>query len=203
MNSVNASEALERLQAGNRRYCSDQIEHPHDNASRHRDLSGGQEPFACILSCSDSRVPLELIFDQGLGELFVVRVAGHVCNDAVLGSLEYAALVLGVRLFVVMGHQNCGAVGATVERLDANGPAMHNHIDALIESIRPSVPATGDTHDLLDRSIRAHAIHVADAVRHSRPVFSSLADEGVRVVAAYYDLVSGEVDWLERENPAR
>ncbi|RKZ13168.1 carbonic anhydrase [bacterium] len=211
MNEVTAAEALERLKSGNARYRSDKVGGS-TTTSVHRNLSAGQAPVACVVTCSDSRVSPELIFDQSPGDLFVIRVAGHVCDDAALGSIEYAALHLGVRLVVVMGHHNCGAVEAAVQNADFDGPSTHSHIDALIQAIRPAVlhaagaggsgdlggsGDSGDAGDLLDASIRQHARMVATQIRDSQPVLADIAAKDLRVIPAYYDLRSGEAEVLD------
>jgi carbonic anhydrase len=154
--NLSAGEALERLEVGNQRFVSDNPIRPNSNAARRRELVAGQRPFATIISCADSRVPAELVFDQGLGDLFVVRVAGNFSNDAVLGSVEYASLNLGVNLIVVMGHRSCGAVSAAVDNVDFDGPATHSRIEALIDAIRPAVRTAQSqgNDDLLERSVR-------------------------------------------------
>ena len=128
----------------------------------------------------------------------MIRVAGNIADDAVLGSVEYASLHLGVNLIVVMGHRSCGAVGAAVDNVDFDGPATHSHIDALIDAIRPAVRLTASqgTEDLLERSVRQNAIMVADQIRSSEPVLAGLAKQGVGVRPAYYDLQGGGVHWL-------
>jgi carbonic anhydrase len=192
--NLTADEASARLTEGNHRFVAGGLEHPHCDPTRRAELAGGQQPFATVITCADSRVPVELVFDQGLGDVFVIRVAGNIADDAVLGSLEYASLHLGVNLVVVMGHRSCGAVGAAVD-----GSATGTHIDALIDAIRPAVDlakADGE-EDLLERSIRTNAAMVADQVRTSEPAMAGLAAEGVAVRPAYYDLATGEVSWLD------
>ena len=196
MASVSAREARARLSAGNVRYQQDKDDHPNNTVERRSQLTGGQTPFASILTCSDSRVAPELVFDQGLGDLFVIRVAGNICDDAVMGSLEYASLHLGVKLIVVMGHQSCGAVGAAVENVDVSGPATHSHIDSLIESIRPAVKAASSAGDLVEASVRENARMIAAAISGSTPVMTKLTQEGVEVIPAYYALDTGAVEWL-------
>lgn len=196
--NLSAGEALERLQVGNERFVSDSPVRPRDGAARRKELVAAQSPFATIITCADSRVPAELVFDQGLGDLFVIRVAGNISDDAVLGSVEYASLHLGVNLIVVMGHRSCGAVSAAVDNVDFDGPATHSHIDALIDAIRPAVLAAQrqGNDDLLDRSIRQNAIMVAAEVRSSEPIVAGLEEHGVEVRSAYYDLKSGKIGWL-------
>ena len=196
--NLGAAPARQRLEQGNRHYCEDRMARPRGDRQRRQDVAQAQRPFATVLTCADSRVPPELIFDQGLGDLFVVRVAGNVADPMVMGSIEYASLHLGVNLVVVMGHQSCGAVGAAVDNADFDGPATHSHIDALIDAIKPAVHRAerrGAT-DLLERSIRENAIMVADQIRGSEPVVAHLGSHGVQVTPAYYDLKSGQVDWL-------
>lgn len=191
--NLSAAEALEKLTEGNQRFVSGSSQHPHCDPVRRSELATGQHPFATIITCADSRLPAELIFDQGLGDLFVIRVAGNIADDAVLGSIEYASLHLGVNLIAVMGHQSCGAVGAAVD-----GSATGTHIDSLIDAIRPAVreALNEGSDDLLDRSVRQNAAMVAEQVRSSEPVLAGLGATGVMVQAAYYGLGSGEVSWL-------
>ena len=196
--NLSAAEALAELQAGNQRFSSGAPTHPRSDAQRRLELTSGQSPFATIITCADSRVPVELLFDQGLGDLFVIRVAGNIADDAILGSVEYAASILGVNLTVVMGHKSCGAVGAAVDYLVRDGSKTGTHIDALVDAIRPSVQVAADagTDDIADRSIRQNAIMVAEEIQRSDPVMSDLTDQGVEVRPAYYDLETGEVHWL-------
>jgi len=197
--NLSVAEAKQRLEEGNQRYCADRLNHPRRDAERREAIADGQAPFATVLTCSDSRVPPELIFDKGLGDLFVVRVAGNIVGNAVLGSIEFASLHLGVNLTVVMGHASCGAVKATVANVDVTGPATHSHVDTLIEAIRPAVRnarASGDD-DLAERSSQENARITAEQIRRSEPVMAGLCRHGVEILAAYYDLESGEVRWLE------
>lgn len=197
--NLSANEALEQLIEGNRRFVEEVVERPRADRLRRIELAKGQKPFATVITCADSRVPVELLFDQGLGDLFVIRVAGNIADDAILGSVEYASLNLGVNLVVVMGHRSCGAVGAAVNYLNAQGPATGTHIDALIDAIRPAVQAAKDDggEDLVERSVRTNARMVADQIRTSEPVLAGLAGHGVAVQPAYYDLESGKVRWLD------
>ena len=195
-----AEHALERLKSGNVRYRTDKAARPNADQLRRDATLPHQHPFATIITCADSRVSPELIFDQGIGDLFVIRVAGNIADDdSILGSIEYASQHLGVRLVVVMGHKSCGAVGAAVAHVDHDGPATHDHIDSLIDSIRPAVVAAreqGGTDDLLDRSIRTNASMVAEGLGKSEPVLGKLTALGVQFVPAYYDLGTGQVEWL-------
>jgi carbonic anhydrase len=137
--NLSATDALTRLKEGNRRFIDSQATHPRGDGTRRQELVSGQRPFSIILGCADSRVAPELVFDEGLGDLFVIRVAGNIADDVVLGSIEYAVAHLGVNLVVVLGHQSCGAVNAAVENVDVKGPATQTHIDSLIDAIRPAV----------------------------------------------------------------
>jgi len=196
--NLSAADARQRLEQGNDRYRQEHAAHPHADGARRSEVAAGQHPFAPVLTCADSRVPPELIFDHGLRDLFVIRVAGNICDDAVLGSLEYAVLHLGVNLVVVMGHGSCGAVDAAVHEMDFDGPEIHSHIDALIAAIRPAVVRARrqEPGDLLAASVRENALMVADQVREAQPIMVPLASQGVEVKAACYDLDSGEVTWL-------
>ncbi|MBJ95100.1 MAG: carbonic anhydrase [Rickettsiales bacterium] len=192
--NLSHQDALDRLKAGNLRASSNSSEYPRSNAARRAELVGGQRPFVTVLACADSRVAPELVFDEGLGDLFVIRVAGNIIDDAILGSIEYAGLHLGVNLVVVMGHQSCGAVTAAVDNVDVQGPATNCHVDSLIDAIRPAVQKGAD--NVVDASIRANAQYVADGIANSQPVLAGLADAGMRVAPAYYSLETGEVHWL-------
>ena len=192
--NLSAAEALDQLEAGNQRFVSGASEHPHCDPARRTELAGGQRPFATVVTCADSRVPVELVFDQGLGDVFVIRVAGNIADDAVLGSIEYASMHLGVNLVVVMGHQSCGAVGAAVD-----GSSTGTHIDSLIDAIAPAVAAAKaeGSDDLLERSVHANATMVSTQIRESQPVLADLGEQGVAVRPAYYSLETGEVSWLD------
>lgn len=182
--------ALRRLMAGNLRFAEDRPMHPHQSAERRRELLEGQHPFAVIVSCSDSRVPPELVFDAGLGDLFVIRLAGPVLNDHALGSIEYAVVHLGVTLVVVMGHESCGAVTAAVTDADASG-----HIGALIGSIQPSLRAAAVDGELtIERAVLAHTEAVRKELERTDPFIASRVRDGrLRVVSAYDRLSDGRV----------
>lgn len=190
----NAAQALEALKAGNARYVASKCEGPNRDAACRAKLATGQAPFAVVLGCSDSRVPPEILFDQGMGDLFIVRTAGNVVDDVVLGSIEYAAEHLGAPLVVVLGHERCGAVKAAVEGGEAPG-----HIGALVKSIQPSVDATkGKTGDHAENAMAANAAAMAKEIRTSAPILAKLAEEGkLQVVAARYDLDTGEVTFQQ------
>ena len=186
--------ALSRLLEGNRRFLDAAPSHPHQDVSRRALLAGGQEPFAIILCCSDSRVPPEVVFDQGLGDLFVVRVAGNVADEIGLASIEYAAEHLGVRLVMVLGHERCGAVTAAVK-----GGQLPGHLPALMDALRPAVAAARPVRgDLVEGAIIANVELTAEQLRASRPILAELVDRGeLLVVGARYDLDTGLVEFLD------
>jgi carbonic anhydrase len=185
--------ALKQLLDGNKRFVSASLTHPNQDSDRRIALGSGQAPFASILTCSDSRVAPEVLFDQGLGDLFVVRVAGNIVNDQLLGSLEYAAAHLNTPLIVVLGHTNCGAIGAV-----ATGAELEGHIASLAPLIQPAVDKVRDQEgDLTDNAAREVARMTADQMRNSQPIMANLVAEGkLKIVPAFYDLESGEVSLL-------
>ena len=187
---VSPKEALARLLEGNRRYMRSKAAHPRQGNTRRHALAKGQHPFATIFGCVDSRVPPEVIFDQGLGDLFVIRTAGQVIDDAVLGSIEYGVEHIGMPLVVVLGHEGCGAVGATIDAVKS-GAKVPPHIDYLVRGIRPAVVATKNrSGDHLDNAVRENARLVAAALRRNEIIAHA------RVVAARYDLDRGRVTVL-------
>jgi carbonic anhydrase len=179
---------LEELLEGNRRFFEGNRIHPHESAERRREVAGGQHPAAVLLTCSDSRVPPEILFDRGLGDLFVVRTAGNVVDDSVLGSIEYAVVHLGVRLIVVLGHSNCGAVGAALAKAEAKG-----HLNFVTMALHAAVDEVrhieGDIYDLASR--RNVELTVA-ALKSSEPILAPLNSE-LEIVGCYYDLDSGRI----------
>ncbi len=163
---VPADAALAKLVEGNRRYMRHKAQHPDESLARRKELEGAQHPFAVILGCADSRVSPELLFDQGLGDLFVIRVAGNIVDDAILGSIEYAVEHLGTKLILVLGHEKCGAVTAAVE-----GGAAAGHLPAVVDAIRPVVAATADMPgDKVHNCVLENARRVARQIRESEPV---------------------------------
>jgi carbonic anhydrase len=193
-----ADEALAKLMAGNQRYVLHKEQHPDQSLARRKQLEAGQQPFAVILGCADSRVSPELLFDEGLGDLFVIRVAGNIVDDAVLGSIEYAVKHLGTKLIMVLGHEKCGAISAAVE-----GGIAPGHIRALVAAIQPSVEAAGrEPGDRIHNCVIANARRVAQQVRESEPVLKDAVEKhGVKVVAADYALDSGKVNLLDADRP--
>ncbi|MFE4968115.1 carbonic anhydrase [Streptomyces sp. NPDC056660] len=185
-----ATAALDELLAGNRRYAAGRPRRPHDIVGHRRLLAGGQHPFAVVLGCIDSRVVPELVFDQGLGDLLCIRTAGQVLDEAVLGSIQYGVEELRVPLVVVLGHERCGAVAATLGRL-RTGASVPGHLELLVEEITPAARRTRALPgDWAEHTMRAHTAWVRDAIR-ADPAFA-----GASVVAARFDLDSGLVSLL-------
>lgn len=192
-----AEAVLRELKAGNDHHVAKQYQHPHQTAARQRELAASQAPHAIILSCADSRVAPEIILDQGLGDLFDVRVAGNVATDAEVASIEYAAEHLHTPLVVVMGHQKCGAVTAAAESGGAEG-----HLPSLLALIRPAVDrAKGQPGDLIDNAVRINVENVVRQIRGSAPVLAPMVGRGaLKAVGAVYSLDTGKVAWLP-DNP--
>ena len=191
--NLSAVEALTRLKEGNSRFVGGTVGHPRQNQTRRSELTGGQSPFAIVLSCADSRVSPELMFDEGLGDLFVIRVAGNVAEDEVLGSIEYAVAHLNVKLIVVMGHESCGAVSASM------GDALPGgHIDSLVHRIKPAVErAKALEGDAVENAVKTNARMVAEQVASADPfIATKVNDQDVQVIPAYYRLSDGGVEFL-------
>jgi carbonic anhydrase len=193
---ISADDALARLKAGNERFRGEHLKHPDQGLVRVHELEAGQHPYAIIVSCSDSRVPPEIVFDEGLGDLFVVREAGHVADAATLGSVEYAVEHLHAHLVVVLGHEHCGAVAAASEVITKNAKP-EGHIVNLVDAIRPAVErAKSGRGDLLARAVRANVDLVTETLRGSHPIlFDHLAEGSVKVVGGVYDLHTGAIEW--------
>ena len=195
--SVAPVEAISKLKEGNGRYTSGNVQHPGQTAERRTELAKTQHPFAAIVSCSDSRVPPEIVFDQGIGDLFIVRVAGNVINDEGLGSIEYTVDHLGTRLILVLGHQRCGAVDAARETIAAKGKAP-GHIQSLVTAIKPAVEATAK--DDLETTIKSNVKNVVQALRSSTPILKAEVDSGkIQVIGGYYSLDTGAVTFLDEK----
>ncbi|HEY2409031.1 MAG TPA: carbonic anhydrase [Polyangiaceae bacterium] len=192
-------DALERLREGNQRFVSG---HGTVINRWHPGLTEGQAPFAVVFGCSDSRAPAEYVFDQGLGDLFVIRVAGNIVAPSLTGSVEFAAGKFGTRLVVVMGHTQCGAVSATVTALEFGGPPESRNMLSIVDRIAPQVKHLLDQpydHETrLIHAVRANALASARELRSSSPVLRGLVERGqVRIVAAVYDLATGIVDFFD------
>ena len=195
---TNGTEALARLKAGNERFTAGKVRHP-DQASTYRAaLASGQHPFAVVLSCVDSRVPPELVFDQGLGDLFVARSAGHVVDHAVLGSIQYGVAELKIPLLVVLGHEKCGAVKATLEAVEKNSAPGGNDIDTLVTGIRPAVEKAESDHaaDPLDAAVRNNVANVVADLSGKAVLGPAVAAGALKVVGARYNLGTGAVEFI-------
>lgn len=197
--SVSSEAALARLREGNRRFRTGESQHPNLDQARLMATAGkGQTPFATILGCSDSRVPCELVFDQGVGDLFVVRVAGNVCNTDEIGSIEYGIAHLGTPLVVILGHEKCGAVTAVVTDAELEGS-----IPRLIENIRPAAVEAQRLHPglnpnaLVPFALRFNVLQsIADLLGHSSIAREMVREGRVAIVGAVYNLETGEITWL-------
>ena len=209
---ISAQEALERLREGNRRFAAN-VEGRStlaDQPQRDR-LPKDRAPFAIVLGCSDARVPAEIVFDQGLGDLFVIRVAGNIVAPSQVGSVEFAAERFGTRLVVVLGHSECGAILATVEQLQQPAENQSRNLSSIVDRIRPSVEVLmrtelrNDMDVLVKHAVRANVGASVDHLRHGSEVLEQLIlNEGLRIVGAEYSLDTGVVEFFDYINqPAR
>ena len=202
---IPAREALQRLEEGNRRFVASANSATGGELGRKRaELATGQEPFAIILGCSDSRVPAEMVFDQGLGDLFVIRVAGNIIAPSLVGSVEFAAARFNTRLVVVLGHTQCGAIAATLEELRNPGKTESRNLRSIVDRVRPSVQSildagfTGDEKSLAKHAVRANIRASVSHLRHGSDILEELIEtQGLRVVGAEYSLETGEVDFFD------
>ena len=202
---LTAAEALQRLKDGNRRFVERVRSHEASlGPSPRMVLTQEQEPIAIVLGCSDSRVPAEIIFDQGLGDLFVIRVAGNIVAPSLIGSVEFAASQFGTRLVVVLGHTHCGAIAATLEELRRPAENQSPNIRSIVDRVRPSVEVLLKTelrHDeeaLTRHAVRANVGVSVSHLRHGSEVLERLIrEEGLRVVGAEYSLETGEVEFFD------
>jgi carbonic anhydrase len=202
---VSARDALDRLREGNGRFASD-VRRVGTGLGQPRraELTKSQEPFAIVLGCSDSRVPAEIVFDQGLGDLFVIRVAGNIVAPSQVGSVEFAAERFGTRLVVVLGHSQCGVILATLEELQRPTENQSRNLQAIVDRVRPSVAALlagsprHDPDDLVEQAVRANIRASADHLRHGSQILEHLLQvEGLVVVGAEYSLETGVVDFFD------
>jgi carbonic anhydrase len=202
---VSAQEALERLREGNQRF----VKHIRSTEAmvsqlRRGELVKGQKPFAIILGCSDSRVPAEIVFDQGLGDLFVIRVAGNIVAPSQIGSVEFAAEAFGTRLVVVMGHTFCGAIDATLEAIEKPTASRSPNLLSIVDRVRPAIESlvhtdlAKDRNRLVQAAVRANVRASVSHLKHgSRILEKMVLEDGMRVVGAEYSLESGEVDFFQ------
>ena len=202
---IPAAEALQRLREGNRRFVANARQS--DVAVGHErraELTDSQQPFAIILGCADSRVPAEIVFDQGLGDLFVIRVAGNIVAPSQVGSVEFAAARFDTRLVVVLGHSRCGVILATLEELRRPTENQSRNLRAIVDRVRPSVAglletdAAANPDALVERAIRANIRASADHLRHGSAILEQLIEaEGLVVVGAEYSLETGAVEFFD------
>ena len=204
---IPAQDALARLKEGNRRFAAGTLSLANwASPERRAGLAAAQSPFAIVLGCSDSRVPAEIVFDQGLGDLFVIRVAGNIVAPSQVGSVEFAAEKFGTRLVVVLGHTGCGAIGATLEELREPGNAQSRYLRSITERVRPSVEVLFRAGVAIEPSalehlaVRANVVASVSHLRHGSDVLEQrIRDQGLRVVGAEYSLDTGLVDFFEGE----
>jgi carbonic anhydrase len=196
--------ALDRLREGNRRFVANTRGANAKLPLRPAQVADGQEPFAIILGCSDSRVPAEIIFDQGLGDLFVIRVAGNIVAPSQIGSVEYAATTFGTRLVVIMGHSRCGAIHATLEQLQTPSENRSRNLRSIVDFIRPSIESLldqgfgGDTDTLVEKAVRANVRTSSQKMRDGSAILEDLErEEGLMIIGAEYSLETGVVDFFD------
>jgi carbonic anhydrase len=202
---ISAREALTRLQDGNRRFTASlRDSNEFLSGTRRPQLIQTQEPVAIILGCSDARVPAEIVFDQGLGDLFVIRVAGNIVAPSQVGSVEFAAARFGTRLVVVMGHSSCGAITAALEELQRPGETQSPNLRSIVDRVRPSVETLLETDlkrdldKLIDQAVRLNVRASANHLRHGSAILEQLIrEDGLLVVGAEYSLETGEVDFFD------
>lgn len=191
--NLSANDALLKLKEGNGRFSHNKLQHPDQSKVRMAEIEKSQHPFVAILSCADSRVPPEIIFDQGLGDIFEIRNAGNVIDKHVLGSIEYAIIHLGVKLVVVMGHQDCGAVGATIA-----GKNETKNINSIINFIKPSLElAKKQQGCLVENTIKNNVSAAKENIENDKVLKEYLETKGVKVIEAYYHLDNGAVLFSE------
>lgn len=194
LDNLSAQEALNKLKKGNERFVKNHQKHPDESKKRKKEMIKGQHPFVVILSCSDSRVPLELIFDQGLGDLFEIKNAGNVLDDHVIGSIEYAVMHCGVKLVVIMGHQDCGAIAATL-----SGVSETKYIQSLEDSIQPAIEdcKKKGLEVNSDNVVKAHVMQdINELLEEDHDLVKYMKEHNVKIVPAYYHIDSGKVDFI-------
>ena len=201
---VTALDALQRLRDGNRRFAANTGTSSEDSPTRPAEVVDGQEPFAIILGCSDSRVPAEIIFDQGLGDLFVIRVAGNIVAPSQIGSVEFAATKFGTRLVVVLGHSQCGAIEETLRQLHEPSENRSRNLRSIVDFIRPSIESLlsqglgDDPEAVIEQAVRANVRASAEHMRHGSQILEELErDEGLVIVGAEYSLETGLADFFD------
>lgn len=195
VSNLSADEALSKLKQGNERFVQMHLKHPDATKTRRTELTKGQHPFAIVITCSDSRVPAEIVFDQGLGDIFVIRNAGNVLDEHVIGSIEYAVEHLGANLIVIMGHESCGAVAATMQ--NAKGSEF---IESIEKSIRPAIVQAKMEENVTPENVTKDnaKLGVINILNQSEDIQKAVKEHGVKVMAAYYHLDSGKVEFLNK-----
>jgi len=191
--TLNVQQSLKKLLDGNKRCVVCKQENPRQDARRRKEVSTGQKPFAVIVGCSDSRIPPNLIFDQGLGDLFVVRLAGNIIDNAALGSIEYAVEHLGTKLVMVLGHGKCGAVTAASQSADALG-----HVSTIVKAIQPAVKKARKMQgDLIENATRMNVSIMVKKIKSSKPILAEMVNKGeIEVIGAYFNIETGAVELL-------
>ena len=204
---LTAQEALIRLQEGNQRFVEGKSTRNTNYTQRRNELVDGQTPFATILGCSDSRVPTEIVFDQGLGDLFVIRIAGNIVAPSQIGSIEFAVETFQTPLVVVLGHTHCGAVAATLNQIRQPQASRSQHLRSIVECIRPAVEPLSEMRTymayerLLEQAIRSNVRMSVNQLRHGSSFLEKMYDSGsLWIVGAEYSLESGEVDFFESQH---
>jgi len=202
---ISENDALKELRDGNRRFVAGEVDASSIASRAHQaELSSGQSPFAIVLACSDSRVPVELVFDQGFGDLFVIRVAGNVVAPSQIGSIEFAASKFGTRLVVVLGHSNCGAVIATLEELSLKEIHRSPNLRAIVDRVRPAIEPVLETHRdsdeqaLTSAAVRANIEASVEKLSHGSRILEQLIDDGeLTVIGAEYSIETGNVEFFD------
>jgi carbonic anhydrase len=191
--STMRADGIERLLAGNARFVSGHAHGEGRDAARRAEVAKGQHPYAIVITCSDSRVSPEIVFDAGIGELFVIRTAGHVIDDHALGSIEYAAEHLHTKTVLVLGHERCGAVGAAMQ-----GGEQAGHIGSLVTAIEPYIKNVNHGNDATAACVKANVLATTNALRHNQPLLAELCEKhGLDIRGGYYDLDTGAVEVLD------
>ena len=204
---ISATDALKRLRDGNRRFISDEVSEEVSAIRKHRaGAAAPQSPFAIILACSDSRVPTELIFDQGIGDLFVIRVAGNIVAPSQIGSIEYAAKQFGTRLVVVLGHSNCGAIIATLRELALKESHRSPNLRAIVDRIRPALDSVlEEYYDVEDEAVIASCVRAniqasVDGLQHGSLILEQLIEaKELNIIGAEYSIETGYIDFFESD----
>ena len=204
---ISAVDALERLREGNRRFVQGDTTNEAAQSHAHRpEMAAGQNPFAIVLACSDSRVPIELIFDQGFGDLFVIRVAGNIVAPSQVGSVEFAATQFGTRLVVVLGHSNCGAVIATLKELAKKDTLRSPNLRAIVDRVRPAVEPIlaqykdDESPEVIGAAIRANVVASVGRLQHGSLIIEKLIEDGqLHIVGADYSIETGVIDFFDGE----